>query len=154
MRLARYGDGAYYVPGGELLWLELDGETIGVRSREIYQDVDGSIVPGVLESPIRTELRLIQYPANEPHRYQPLVCHACGDSGDSQRKTWDPCEACGGYGETKNLHLCAHCGEFSLEVLPLAPREVCTHPLLLEHMHPACAIEMVLDELVGRGAVS
>lgn len=150
MRLARFGDGCYLVPGSELLWLELDGETIGVRSREIYQNTDGSVVPGVLESPVRTELRLIQYPG-EPHRFQPLVCHACGDTGNSDRHTFGPCELCEGYADEKNLHVCALCGEASAEVLPVAPRATLNHELLLPRIHSACAIESLQAE--SRGVV-
>lgn len=147
MRLARYGDGCYLVPGSELLWLELDGETIGVRSREVYQNTDGSIVPGVLESPVRTELRCLTYGAdgqpdvNAVPRFRPLVCRECGDSGDSQRRTFGPCESCHGYGDEKNLHVCALCGESSAEVLPVVPRASLNHELLLPRMHSACAIE-------------
>lgn len=150
MRLARYADGACFVPGGSTEWVEIDGRTVGIHTAQAYVLRDGSIEPGVLESPIRTELHCLRYPG-EPIRFRPLVCQHCGDTGDDPDSDWG-CRACHGYAETVNLHRCAHCGEFSVEALPVAPREVVNHPLLLEHMHPACAIEMLLDELVGRGA--
>ncbi|MDD5302421.1 MAG: hypothetical protein PHS14_04860 [Elusimicrobia bacterium] len=141
MRLARYADGAYLVPGTELLWLDVEGHgTVGVRSREAYLHADGTLEPGVLESPVRTELHCYRFP-DEPVRFGPLVCRACGDSGNSQRHTWGPCEACNGYAEEKNLHVCALCGEVSEEVLPCAPRETLNHELLLRHAHATCAVE-------------
>jgi hypothetical protein len=140
VKRARLADGAYYVPGGELLWLDVDGQLVGVRSREAYLHTDGRLEPGVLESPVRTELHCYRFPG-QPVRFGPLICDACGDSGDSQRHTWGPCESCNGYAEEKNLHLCAWCGEYSAEILPCAPREVSNHPLLLARVHEACAVE-------------
>jgi len=147
MRLARYGDGCYRVPGAELLWLELDGQTIGVHSREAYIHTDGTLEPGVLESPVRTELRCLRY--EKPVRFVPLVCRACGDSGEDGDSDWG-CRRCHGYGDEKNLHVCALCGNASAEVLPVAPRAVLNHELLIPRMHPACAVESLRAELVGR----
>ena len=65
------------------------------------------------------------------------ICEACGDSGDSQRHTFGPCEACHGYGEEKNLHLCSVCGDFAEEVLAIADFRD-THELLIERAHFAC----------------
>jgi hypothetical protein len=156
MRLARFSDGAYYVPGAELLWLELDGETIGVRSREAYRHADGTLEPGVLESPVRTELRCLTYGAdgqpdvNATPRFVPLVCKVCGDTGNSQRHTWGQCEACDGYGDQKNLHLCTECREFSDEVLPIHPRATVDHELLLPRAHVSCSVESLLAEMPFR----
>jgi hypothetical protein len=152
MRLARYADGACFVPGGTSEYVEIDGREVRIHTAPAYALRDGSIEPGVIQSPIRTEVRCLTYGADGqpggPPRFRPLVCEACGDSGDSQRHTWGPCEACHGYGDTKNLHLCAHCGEFSIATLPVAPRAELNHELLLPRMHRACAIASLLDELV------
>jgi hypothetical protein len=157
MRLARYADGAYFVPGGELLWLDLDGQTIGVHSREPYLHTDGTLEPGVLESPVRTELRCLTYgadgqPGGSP-RFQPLVCEACGDSGDDGDSDWG-CRSCDGHGEERNLYRCSECGDFSAEVLPVHPRAVMGHPLLIPHAHVACAIESLRDPVVREGAAA
>lgn len=152
MRLARFSDGAYRVPGGETLWLDLEDRTIGVRSREPYLHTDGTLEPGVLESPVRTELHCYRFPG-EPVRFGPLVCGACGDSGEDGDRFNFPCRGCHGYGEEKNLHLCAFCGRFSAEVLPCAPRETLNHPLLLARMHPDCAVESTVAHVRGGGVL-
>lgn len=153
MRLARRYDGTYQVPGGVTEWVEIDGSLVGIHSREIYQHTDGSIEPGTMDSPIRTEVRCLTYgadgqPGGAP-RFVPLVCEACGDTGTSSRHTWGDCELCEGYGGEKNLHVCAFCGEASAEVLPVAPRAAFNHELLLPRMHPACAIECLQAEIRG-----
>jgi hypothetical protein len=150
MKLARFEDSLYRVPGGELLWVELDGRTVGVHSREPYLHTDGTLKPGLLESWIRTDIRFTQFP-DEGLRVRPLVCEPCGDTGQgADITTWgtDECESCRGYGDERNLHLCSFCGEFSREVLPVAPRETLNHELLLARAHPACAVESTV-ELVG-----
>jgi hypothetical protein len=148
MRLARIADGAYYVPGGELLWLDVEGHgPVGVRSREAYLHTDGTLEPGVLESPVRTELH---YERWDGLRVRPLVCPACHDSGvgpDYNTAGTDDCDACHGYGHEVNLHRCTWCGEFSAEALPCAPREVLNHALLLSRMHPRCAIEYQVEHV-------
>lgn len=61
---ARSFKGAYRVPGGELLWLEIEGHgTVGVRSREAYLHTDGTLEPGILDSPIRTAISFTRFPA-------------------------------------------------------------------------------------------
>lgn len=125
-------------------WVRFDGRLIGLR-----------IGPGFMRSPIATEIRFTHYPEDgatyeSNRRVRPIVCNVCGDNGDSQRHTFGPCEGCYGYAELKNLHVCAFCGQESREVLPCAPREVLNHVLLLQRMHPSCAVESTVAHVRER----
>lgn len=150
MRLARFADGAYYVPGGELLWLDVEGHgSVGVRSREPYLHTDGTLEPGVLESPVRTDIRLTRYP-DEPLTVRPIVCEECGDTGQGMDTEW--CQSCHGLGDELNLRTCTYCGEiqyYPAPPLPCAPRETLNHEFLLQRMHPRCAVESTVAYVRG-----
>lgn len=147
-----YSDGHFYrVPGGELLWLDLDGSLIGVKAVPAYWHADGSFEPGQLISPVKTDIRFTHYHEDGGEcRVRPVVCRPCGDTGQSPDYTTagsDECESCYGWAYEKNLHVCALCGRHSFEVLPVAPRETLNHELLLARMHPACAVELLREEV-------
>lgn len=158
MFVAHRDHGAYRVPGAVLEWVEVPGHgEVGISSAPAYLNTDGSIEAGYSSSPVRTNIVYTHFPEDgatyeENRRVRPVVCKVCHDSGEDGSGWSNWCGGCHGHGHRKNLHLCSGCGEYAAEVLPVAPREVANHPLLLARTHPACAIESLRAELVGRAS--
>lgn len=162
MFVAYRDHGTVRVPGESSEFVMLDGAGIVVRGFAAYLNADDSLEPGYSLSPIKTDIVYTHfrehgatYEANR--RVRPVVCNVCHDSGEDGRGRaglmgW--CEGCHGYGDEKNLHVCAQCGEASDEPLPcIAPREGLNHPLLLARMHHDCCVELLrTPPLVERGA--
>lgn len=150
--VARYDSIGYRVPGGETLWLEVDGRLVGVHSRPAYLHTDGTLEPGLLRSPIATEIRVTNYPGECP-RVCPIVCASCRDTG--QGHDTDECEACRGLGDELNLRTCTYCDKvqyYPAPFLPVAPRETLNHPLLLKRMHDSCAVESTVAHVAAERA--